>query len=232
MRKSRCGCGEPPTRKPAPTIRTTRKAKPNINGLPKVGALISVTAYHSFCGEVEASNTPTIRRLTHRPAGLSELVRAENGIRTSWNDDSYVSLTLCVAQRRDGPSRKITPKSFRESRRGSLNSLPERKQERSEARGVIRLVRRGAPHPSPNTSPSRESRAYSAGLFFWTDASERPRHPSGAVDMRAKNFGAGRRVFLPSATLGNPRVSPTAVWSSRLPTTSCSPMILSRRRGV
>src|SRR6266567_4811835 len=26
--------------------------------------LLSVTAYHSFAGEVEASNTPTIRRLT------------------------------------------------------------------------------------------------------------------------------------------------------------------------
>jgi hypothetical protein len=26
--------------------------------------LVSVTAYHSFAGEVEASNTPTIRRLT------------------------------------------------------------------------------------------------------------------------------------------------------------------------
>src|SRR5258708_14860482 len=26
--------------------------------------LVSVTAYHSFSGEVEASNTPTIRRLT------------------------------------------------------------------------------------------------------------------------------------------------------------------------
>jgi hypothetical protein len=26
--------------------------------------LVSVTAYHSFGGEVEASNTPTIRRLT------------------------------------------------------------------------------------------------------------------------------------------------------------------------
>jgi hypothetical protein len=25
---------------------------------------VSVTAYHSFAGEVEASNTPTIRRLT------------------------------------------------------------------------------------------------------------------------------------------------------------------------
>jgi hypothetical protein len=25
---------------------------------------VSVTAYHSFVGEVEASNTPTIRRLT------------------------------------------------------------------------------------------------------------------------------------------------------------------------
>ena len=82
---------------------------------------------------------------------------------------------------------------------------------RSKGGALIRLVRRGAPHPSPNTSPSRESRAYSAGLFFWTDASKRPRHPLGAVDMRAKNFGTGRRVFLPSATLGNPRVSPTAV---------------------
>jgi hypothetical protein len=47
--KSRSAYGEPPTRKPAPTIRTTRWAKPN-----KVGALVSVTAYHSFCAEVEA----------------------------------------------------------------------------------------------------------------------------------------------------------------------------------
>jgi hypothetical protein len=38
---------------------------------------VSVTAYHSFAGEVEASNTPTIRRLTlSRRHQLSPIARA------------------------------------------------------------------------------------------------------------------------------------------------------------
>jgi hypothetical protein len=38
--------------------------------------LVSVTAYHSFAGEVEASNTPTIRRLTpSRRHQLSPIAR-------------------------------------------------------------------------------------------------------------------------------------------------------------
>jgi hypothetical protein len=37
---------------------------------------VSVTAYHSFAGEVEASNTPTIRRLTlSRRHQLSPIAR-------------------------------------------------------------------------------------------------------------------------------------------------------------
>src|SRR5437868_14259506 len=40
--------------------------------------LVSVTAYHSFGGEVEASNTPTIRRLTpscrHQLSPIAQLV--------------------------------------------------------------------------------------------------------------------------------------------------------------
>src|ERR1051325_3898610 len=43
--------------------------------------LVSVTAYHSFGGEVEASNTPTIRRLTpscrHQLPRIAQLVTSE-----------------------------------------------------------------------------------------------------------------------------------------------------------
>src|SRR6266446_10190158 len=46
--------------------------------------LVSVTAYHSFSGEVEASNTPTIRRLT--PSCRHQLPR----IALSCIEDTYI----------------------------------------------------------------------------------------------------------------------------------------------
>ena len=53
-----------------------------------------------------------------------------------------------------------------------LNFSPERKsRNEGKRRTLINLVRRGAPHPSPSkASPSREPRAYFAGLFFWRTA--------------------------------------------------------------
>src|SRR5262249_56660254 len=47
----------------APLRRTSVSGSEKLPGSPSWKTLVSVTAYHSFGGEVEASSTPTIRRL-------------------------------------------------------------------------------------------------------------------------------------------------------------------------
>ncbi len=46
------------------TRKTSVSRSVKIPGWESLKTLVSVTAYQSFSGEVEASNTPTIRRLT------------------------------------------------------------------------------------------------------------------------------------------------------------------------
>ena len=53
--------------------------------------LVSVTAYHSFGGEVEASNTPTIRRLT--PSCRHQLPRIAR-VFSHESDDDEVEVTV------------------------------------------------------------------------------------------------------------------------------------------
>src|SRR6202040_3504238 len=64
----------------APLRKTSVSGSENVPGWVSSKTLVSVTAYHSFGGEVEALNTPTIRRLTpscrHQ---LSALARPEIG---------------------------------------------------------------------------------------------------------------------------------------------------------
>ena len=48
----------------APLRKTSVSGSVKVPGWASLKTLVSVTAYHSFGGEVEASNTPTIRRLT------------------------------------------------------------------------------------------------------------------------------------------------------------------------
>src|SRR5712691_5200547 len=48
----------------APLRKTSVSGSAKVPGWESWKTLVSVTAYHSFGGEVEASNTPTIRRLT------------------------------------------------------------------------------------------------------------------------------------------------------------------------
>src|ERR1700741_2435302 len=48
----------------APLRKTSVSGSVKVPGCESWKTLVSVTAYHSFAGEVEASHTPTIRRLT------------------------------------------------------------------------------------------------------------------------------------------------------------------------
>src|SRR6266571_4082148 len=48
----------------APLRKTSVSGSAKVPGWESWKTLVSLTAYHSFGGEVEASNTPTIRRLT------------------------------------------------------------------------------------------------------------------------------------------------------------------------
>src|SRR5712691_10765280 len=56
----------------APRRSTSVSGSENAPGWESVKTLFSVTAYHSFVGEVGASNTTTIRRLT--PSGRHQLL--------------------------------------------------------------------------------------------------------------------------------------------------------------
>src|SRR6202022_4467842 len=66
----------------APLRKTSVSGSENVPGWVSWKTLVSVMAYHSFGGEVEALNTPTIRRLTlpcrHQ---LSALARADGDVR-------------------------------------------------------------------------------------------------------------------------------------------------------
>src|SRR5439155_18471856 len=57
----------------APLRKTSVSGSAKVPGWESWRTLVSVTAYHSFGGEVEASNTPTIRRLT--PSCRHQLLR-------------------------------------------------------------------------------------------------------------------------------------------------------------
>ena len=63
----------------APLRKTSVSGSANVPGWESSKTLVSVTAYHSFGGEVEASNTPTIRRLTpscrHQLSRLAQAAR-------------------------------------------------------------------------------------------------------------------------------------------------------------
>src|SRR5438309_7146991 len=61
----------------APLRKTSVSGSLKVPGCESWKTLVSVTAYHSFAGEVEASNTPTIRRLTlSRRHQLSPIARS------------------------------------------------------------------------------------------------------------------------------------------------------------
>src|SRR5262249_42297454 len=64
----------------APLRKTSVSGSVKVPGCESWKTLVSVTAYHSFAGEVEASNTPTIRRLTpSRRHQLSPIAPAQRG---------------------------------------------------------------------------------------------------------------------------------------------------------
>src|ERR1700758_1656219 len=65
----------------APLRKTSVSGSAKVPGWESWKTLVSVTAYHSFGGEVEASNTPTIRRLIpSRRHQISSIAREENRI--------------------------------------------------------------------------------------------------------------------------------------------------------
>src|SRR4030081_2235872 len=66
----------------APLRKTSVSGSENVPGWVSSKTLVSVTAYHSFGGEVEALNTPTIRRLTpscrHQLSALARISKMGN----------------------------------------------------------------------------------------------------------------------------------------------------------
>src|SRR5262245_22501231 len=88
----------------APLRKTSVSGSVKVPGCESWKTLVSVTAYHSFAGEVEASNTPTIRRLTpSRRHQLSPIALA--GLRRQHGLNGRDGLVqLFVRQARDGVS--------------------------------------------------------------------------------------------------------------------------------
>src|SRR5262245_6319252 len=74
----------------APLRKTSVSGSVKVPGCESWKTLVSVTAYHSFAGEVEASNTPTIRRLTpsrrHQLSPIAqELLPRLSRVAVVWN---------------------------------------------------------------------------------------------------------------------------------------------------
>src|SRR6516165_1542957 len=87
------------TRAPLRKISVSGSVK--VPGCESWKILVSVTAYHSFAGEVEASNTPTIRRLTlSRRHQLSPIALADWGMEMfniEWLETLLSTLALISA---------------------------------------------------------------------------------------------------------------------------------------
>src|SRR5258705_963779 len=86
----------------APLRKTSVSGSENVPGWVSSKTLVSVTAYHSFGGEVEALNTPTIRRLTpscrHQLSALASL-RAELALSLVTASSCPIPLALTHAPR-------------------------------------------------------------------------------------------------------------------------------------
>src|SRR5271155_4559179 len=103
--------------------------------------LVSVTAYHSFSGEVEASNTPTIRRLT--PSCRHQLPRiapdlTRTGKVSFWRCSQLVDATLYL-ERQDGVSddgSTISSRVYGDREDGVMGSLAARGIAESDWAGV------------------------------------------------------------------------------------------------
>jgi hypothetical protein len=82
----------------APLRKTSVSGSENVPGWVSSKTLVSVAAYHSFGGEVEALNTPTIRRLT--PSCRHQLSALARGQRDRSARDSLGG--VCRGARRRG----------------------------------------------------------------------------------------------------------------------------------
>src|SRR6202011_5193517 len=94
----------------APLRKTSVSGSENVPGWVSSKTLVSVTAYHSFGGEVEALNTPTIRRLT--PSCRHQL----SALAQKSFPDATVGGDLCVLCQQplsaDAVQRRTTFESF------------------------------------------------------------------------------------------------------------------------
>jgi hypothetical protein len=80
--------------------------------------LLSVMAYHSFSGEVEASNTPTIRRLT--PSCRHQLPRIALRALTARSDDAQSSSVVSIEIPVIHDLRIMVTDGFRRSKKAQL----------------------------------------------------------------------------------------------------------------
>src|SRR5262245_25274348 len=94
----------------APLRKTSVSGSVKVPGCESWKTLVSVTAYHSFAGEVEASNTPTIRRLTpsrrHQlsPIALRMRTRGRSGRQPALADGPRIMSTRSSATKSWIPS--------------------------------------------------------------------------------------------------------------------------------
>src|SRR2546430_6693648 len=96
----------------APLRKTSVSGSENVPGWVSSKTLVSVTAYHSFGGEVEALNTPTIRRLTpscrHQLSALAQAQGAgSQGCAGRPDPDRGASHCLGESQDRKGGARRV-----------------------------------------------------------------------------------------------------------------------------
>ena len=86
------------------------------------------------------------------------------------SNENIVTSSMRVAQRRTTLCERLRQRTSEHCRWSSPNFLPERKSRNEAKRRTLISWLDGAP-PNPPTSPSREPRAYLAGLFFDSELS-------------------------------------------------------------
>src|ERR1700719_3060724 len=136
----------------APLRKTSVSGSENVPGWVSAKTLVSVTAYHSFGGEVEALNTPTIRRLT--PSCRHQLSALALGIHRN-TITKMLSFSIPPGyRRRERPaSRKLGPfmawidailesdRSVHKKQRHTAHRIFERLRDEQGFRGGYTIVR-------------------------------------------------------------------------------------------
>src|SRR5829696_7162111 len=153
----------------APSRRTSVSGSENAAGWISLTTLSWVTACHSFGGEVEASNTPTIRRLN--PLRRHQLPRIPLAQQDAYGDDGFAGVAKALRALQGGSTGPILRLNYQ---RNSVDV--------AEAVAQLR-AHESVQQPAPNAKTKASPKQTSTGARPGTDAKGTANSPIKAVVM-------------------------------------------------